>query len=166
MNLSTVLKTSTAIAGSVLIVAAIASAQPVNPVATLGVGSITGLGTGVGTFLATPSSANLRAALTDESGTGVALFGSGAIGVATGTSLALAGATIGAHALAVTGTVNISGATTSGGLITATLGATIASGQALKLGNTYVNGVTVPTGSLEITDAAGNVYLISVVLKP
>lgn len=31
-------------------------------------------GTGVGTFLATPSSANLRAALTDENGTGAALF--------------------------------------------------------------------------------------------
>jgi hypothetical protein len=31
-------------------------------------------GTGVGTFLATPSSANLRSALTDENGTGVALF--------------------------------------------------------------------------------------------
>lgn len=31
-------------------------------------------GTGVGTFLATPSSANLRAALTDETGTGAAVF--------------------------------------------------------------------------------------------
>ena len=36
----------------------------------------------------------------------------------------------------------------------------------LKLGNTYVAGVTVPTGSLEISDQAGNVYLISAVLKP
>lgn len=35
---------------------------------------ISGLGTGVGTFLATPSSANLRAALTDETGTGAAVF--------------------------------------------------------------------------------------------
>lgn len=31
-------------------------------------------GTGVGTFLATPSSANLRSALTDKTGTGVAVF--------------------------------------------------------------------------------------------
>lgn len=38
------------------------------------VGGITGLGAGVGTFLATPSSANLAAALTDETGTGVAMF--------------------------------------------------------------------------------------------
>lgn len=35
---------------------------------------ISGLGTNVATFLATPSSANLRAALTDESGTGAAVF--------------------------------------------------------------------------------------------
>lgn len=47
---------------------------------TPAVGSITGLGTGIGTFLATPSSANLRAALTDEVGTGAAYFVGGALG--------------------------------------------------------------------------------------
>ncbi len=36
---------------------------------------ISGLGTGVATFLATPSSANLLAAITDETGTGSAVFG-------------------------------------------------------------------------------------------
>tara|TARA_R110000772_G_scaffold223417_1_gene333925 strand:+ start:666 stop:1826 length:1161 start_codon:yes stop_codon:yes gene_type:complete len=35
---------------------------------------LTGLGTGVATFLATPSSANLSSALTDETGTGLAVF--------------------------------------------------------------------------------------------
>lgn len=40
----------------------------------LPLGSITGLGTGVSTWLATPSSANLRGAITDETGTGVAVF--------------------------------------------------------------------------------------------
>jgi hypothetical protein len=35
---------------------------------------LTGAGTGVLTFLATPSSANLRSALTDETGTGAAVF--------------------------------------------------------------------------------------------
>ena len=35
---------------------------------------VSGLGTGVATFLATPSSANLRTALTDETGTGSAVF--------------------------------------------------------------------------------------------
>lgn len=42
--------------------------------ATPAVSSITGLGSGVGTWLATPSSANLASALTDETGTGVAVF--------------------------------------------------------------------------------------------
>ena len=41
---------------------------------TPAVGSITGLGANVATFLATPSSANLAAALTDETGTGAAVF--------------------------------------------------------------------------------------------
>lgn len=36
---------------------------------------VSGLGTGVATFLATPSSANLASALTDETGTGSAVFG-------------------------------------------------------------------------------------------
>jgi hypothetical protein len=41
----------------------------------LPVASLTGLGTGVGTFLATPSSANLISAVTDETGTGALVFG-------------------------------------------------------------------------------------------
>src|SRR5690242_12759599 len=42
--------------------------------AQVGASQLSGLGTGVGTFLATPSSANLRGALTDETGTGAAVF--------------------------------------------------------------------------------------------
>jgi hypothetical protein len=41
---------------------------------TPAVGSVTGLGTGVATFLATPSSANLASAMTDETGTGALVF--------------------------------------------------------------------------------------------
>lgn len=41
---------------------------------TPAVGSITGLGTGVATFLATPSSANLASAITDETGSGSLVF--------------------------------------------------------------------------------------------
>lgn len=41
---------------------------------TPAISNVTGLGTGVGTFLATPSSANLASALTDETGTGKAVF--------------------------------------------------------------------------------------------
>jgi len=42
-------------------------------------------------WLENPTSANLRAAMTDESGTGALLFAGGDIGAATGTSLALTG---------------------------------------------------------------------------
>ena len=63
------------------------------PVAT----GVSGLGTSVATFLATPSSANLQTALTDETGTGSAVFATSPtlvtpnIGVATGTSVTLSG---------------------------------------------------------------------------
>ena len=52
---------------------ALFDAGPVLKVAKGGTG-ISSLGTGVATFLGTPSSANLRSALTDETGTGSAVF--------------------------------------------------------------------------------------------
>jgi hypothetical protein len=58
---------------------------------------VSGLGTGVATFLATPTSANLFAAVTDETGTGALVFANTptlvtpVIGAATGTSLSLTG---------------------------------------------------------------------------
>ena len=58
---------------------------------------VDGLGSGVATFLATPSSANLAAAVTGETGTGGLVFADTPtlitpnIGVATGTSLVLSG---------------------------------------------------------------------------
>ena len=58
---------------------------------------VDGLGSGVATFLATPSSANLAAAVTDETGTGALVFANTPtlvtpnIGAATGTSLTLSG---------------------------------------------------------------------------
>jgi hypothetical protein len=63
------------------------------PIAT----GVSNLGTGVATFLTTPSSANLLAALTDETGTGANVFANAptlvapVIGAATGTSLSLSG---------------------------------------------------------------------------
>lgn len=45
-----------------------------NTTVTPAVGSITGLGTGVATWLATPSSANLASAVTDETGSGALVF--------------------------------------------------------------------------------------------
>jgi hypothetical protein len=46
-----------------------------NATAAIPVGQVTGLGTGIETFLATPSSANLLAAVTDETGSGKLVFG-------------------------------------------------------------------------------------------
>ena len=106
---------------------------------------VSGLGTGVATFLATPSSANLRAALTDETGTGSAVFAtaptittptltapvlgtvaSGNISACTSTSMVLVTPNIGAAtgtSLSTTGNQTISGtgkqgyATGSGGAV-------------------------------------------------
>lgn len=47
-----------------------------NTTVTPAIGSITGFGMGVATFLATPSSANLAAAVTDETGSGALVFAS------------------------------------------------------------------------------------------
>ncbi len=58
---------------------------------------VSGLDTGIATWLATASSANLLAAMTDETGTGLAVFATSptlttpVLGVATGTDLALGG---------------------------------------------------------------------------
>ena len=66
------------------------------PVANGGTG-ITSLGAGVATFLGTPSSANLAAAVTDETGSGALVFANTptlvtpVIGAATGTSLSTTG---------------------------------------------------------------------------
>lgn len=78
------------------------------------------IGTGVATFLATPSSANLAAAVTDEAGSGPLVFANTptlvtpVLGVATATSLAIGGATLGSNGLAVTGHVLVEGVTSTG----------------------------------------------------
>lgn len=60
-----------------------------NVTITPAIGSVTGLGTGVGTFLATPSSANLASSVTDETGSGSLVFS--ASPALTGTPTAPAG---------------------------------------------------------------------------
>lgn len=100
--------------------------------------SVTGLGTNVATFLATPSSANLAAAITDETGSGALVFANSPtlttpnIGTATGVSLttsntissggaiiASAGLSVGTNAviggtMSVTGHVTLEGVTSTG----------------------------------------------------
>lgn len=66
----------------------------------LPVASVTGMGTGVATFLATPTSANLLAAVTNETGTGALVFANTptlvtpVLGDATATTIAINGAAL------------------------------------------------------------------------
>jgi hypothetical protein len=84
------------------------------PVAT----GVSGFGAGIATFLATPTSANLDAAVTDDTGTGTLVFSNTPtlvtpeIGAATGTSLTATGL------IASTGTAGIGYATGAGGTVT------------------------------------------------
>jgi hypothetical protein len=79
---------------------------------------VSGLAANVAAFLATPSSANLAAALTDETGTGAAVFANTPtlvtpnIGAATGTSLAVT------DAVTSSGTAGVGYATGAGGAVT------------------------------------------------
>ena len=75
----------------------------------LPVGSITGLGSGVATFLATPNSANLASAITNETGTGTLVFS--ADPTFTGTVNAAAVTTSGT--LTVGGDLIVNGTTTT-----------------------------------------------------
>jgi hypothetical protein len=88
------------------------------PVANGGTG-ITSLGAGVATFLGTPSSANLRSAVTDETGTGALVFATSptlvtpTLGVATATSVATGPVFGTVQSLSGPGAVNITTLTTA-----------------------------------------------------
>jgi hypothetical protein len=80
---------------------------------------VSGLGTGVATFLGTPTSAHLAAAVTDETGSGALVFATSptlvtpTLGVASATSLTTSGAvTVGTN-LTVTGNLTVNGTTTT-----------------------------------------------------
>lgn len=76
--------------------------------------------TGFDTFIVTPSSANLRALLTDETGTGLAYFQGGALGTpASGVATNLTGTAASLTAGAVTTNANLTGPITSVGNATA-----------------------------------------------
>jgi hypothetical protein len=88
------------------------------PVANGGTG-ITSFGAGIATFLGTPSSANLRSAVTDETGTGALVFATSptlvtpTLGVATATSVATGPVFGTVQSLSGPGAVNITTLTTA-----------------------------------------------------
>jgi hypothetical protein len=128
------------------------------PVAT----GISGLGTGVATFLATPSSTNLRGALTDETGTGAAVFGTSptiADPTITGTG-AIAGTFTGNLTGNVTGNVSGSSGSTTGNAATATA---LATGRTFQLtGDVEASGVTFDgTGNVSLTTVIGTGAIVN-----
>ena len=96
---------------------------------------VSGLGTGVATFLATPTSANLRGALTDETGTGAAVF---------------------AGSPTLTGTISAAALTLSSTLTTSLTGST----QCLHVNSSGVvsgTGADCSSGSASLTDGSTNI---------
>jgi hypothetical protein len=116
------------------------------PVANGGTG-ITSLGTGIATFLGTPSSANLAAALTDETGSGANVFA---------TSPTISSPTItGTGAIAGTFTGNLTGNVTGNLTGTASAATLAATATALATGRTISLTGDV-TGTSASFDGTGN----------
>jgi len=117
------------------------------PVASGGTG-ITSFGTGVATWLGTPSSANLAAAVTDETGSGALVFATSptfttsviggatmAVFNTTSTTVNAFGAATAVNIGAATGTLTVANTTLAAKAITATAGIT----NAPASGNSYIN---------------------------
>ena len=114
------------------------------PVANGGTG-ITSFGAGIATWLGTPSSANLAAAVTDETGTGALVFANSptlvtpVIGAATGVS-----ATVSGTLHAYSGTAIPAGGVTGAGI---------------KISSTANLGIFFGSGAPTLTAAKGSLYL-------
>lgn len=101
---------------------------------------VSGLGTGVATFLATPSSANLASALTDETGSGAAVFA---------TSPTLVTPTLGAATATSVNKVTIT-APASSSTLTVADGKTLTASNSITLAGTDSTTMTFPGASANI----------------
>ena len=135
----------------------------------LAVGNITGLAANVATFLATPSSANLISAVTDETGTGALVFANTptlvtpVLGSATATSIVVgsattitaSGLTAGAAGIVTAATVNASNLKALDGTtaitITSGTGVVSTNSDLTVGGNLYVNGNTTQVNTSQMT---------------
>jgi hypothetical protein len=108
---------------------------------------ISGLGTGIATFLATPSSANLAAAVTDETGTGALVFANSPTLVTPALGTPASGVVTN---LTGTASININGTV---GATTASTGAftTLAASGAVTLSGGTANGVSYLNSSKVLT---------------
>lgn len=134
----------------------------------LPVGGITGLGTGVATFLATPSSANLLAALTTKTGTGNNVFADGAtlttptLGVATATSINKVALTAPATAATLTILNNKTFTVNNTLTLAGTDGSTLTIGTGGTLGTAaYINTGSANTWAGQQTFSAGPVIQVT-----
>jgi hypothetical protein len=130
------------------------------PIAT----GVSNLGAGVATFLTTPSSANLRTALTDETGTGSAVFATTptlvtpVIGAATGTSLSLSGfSAVSAAAPTIASATTIAPTTPIAFVSGTTAVVNITAAAPISTGGGTIT--LIPTGAFTWT-AAGNIAVL------
>jgi hypothetical protein len=123
---------------------------------------VSGLGTGVATFLATPSSANLAAAITDETGSGAVVFGTSptiSSPTITGTG-AIAGTFTGNLTGNVTGNVSGTAGSATGNAATATALQTARNFQ--LTGDVEASAVSFDgTGNVSLTTAIGTGAIVN-----
>jgi len=108
---------------------------------------VSGLGANVATFLATPSSANLAAALTDETGTGANVFAGSPALTGTPTFAGATSGTIGVVATAVAGSNTLTLPAETG-----TLRSTVSTGTVLQQVNYQTGAVATGTTLIPLDD--------------